>query len=211
MKENTEPVNAPVKYRFVQGDRVIFLASGSPRRRELCTAMGLSFAVLKTDADESLPAGTPPAEGVRLLAERKARAGLSLAPAGALLVAADTTVELDGKSYGKPCDEAEALCMLMALSGRRHFVHTGVCVAAGGRLYIAVETTAVTFRPYGEEEARAYVRTGEPMDKAGAYGIQGQGGSLVAGIEGELDNVIGLPTRALDRLLSEAIRQEVSP
>ena len=185
-------------------DITVVLASASPRRRELLTRMGLDFEVIVSEADEGLEDGTPPAEGVRTVAERKARAVLPLAP-DALVIAADTTVDLDGTSLGKPRSEAEARAMLASLSGRTHAVHTGVAVAYRGRLLTAVDTTAVTFRTLGEDEIRAYVATGEPMDKAGAYGIQGKGGALVAATDGDFDNVVGLPCRLLARLLAEVL------
>ncbi len=182
----------------------VVLASASPRRRELLTRMGLSFEVIVSEADESLAANTPPADGVRTVAERKARAVLPLAP-DALVIAADTTVDLDGTSLGKPRSQDEALSMLLSLSGRTHKVHTGVAVAYRGRLLTATDTTAVTFRPFDRREALAYIKTGEPMDKAGAYGIQGKGGALVASTDGEFDNVVGLPCRLLSRLLAEIL------
>ncbi|MBQ2719206.1 MAG: septum formation protein Maf [Clostridia bacterium] len=183
-------------------DIPVVLASASPRRRELLSRMGISFSVLVSEADETLPAGTPPAEGALVVAERKARAVLPLCE-GALVIAADTTVDLDGTPLGKPRDTAEAAAMLRALSGRTHRVHTGVCVAYRGRLLSAVDTTAVSVRALSDAEITAYVATGEPMDKAGAYGIQGLGGALVAATDGEMDTVVGLPCRLLSRLLCE--------
>ncbi len=190
-------------YRFIQGERPLFLASASPRRRELCLAMGLRFTVHPTDVDEGLAEGIAPSLGVRMIAERKANAGRSFLPTGGLLIAADTVVDLGGLALGKPRNEADALSMLLSLSGREHRVHTGVAVLCGRRLLSETESTAVFFRRFTEEEALAYIKTGEPMDKAGAYGIQGLGGALVDHIEGAFDNVVGLPTRLLDRLLCE--------
>ncbi len=186
---------------FSQGDRSVFLASGSPRRRELCTKMGLAFTVHSTDVDETIDPAIPPREGVMLLAARKAEAALCEVGSDAVVIAADTTVELDGRSLGKPQSEADALAMLLSLAGRTHLVHTGVSVCYRGRRLTEVATTAVTFRPFDRAEALAYIATGEPMDKAGAYGIQGLGGKLVEHIEGAFDNVVGLPTALLDRLL----------
>lgn len=193
----------PTPYAFSSGGQPILLASASPRRRELCGAMGLSFTVCPTDIDESLPVGISPHEGALIIAKRKAEAGRASLPENGILIAADTVVDLDGTALGKPKDEEDALRMLLSLSGRIHHVHTGVAVLSGGRLLCAVDTTAVTFRSFDEREARAYVGTGEPMDKAGAYGIQGLGGALVSSIEGAYDNVVGLPTRLLDKLLCE--------
>ncbi len=183
-------------------DIPVVLASASPRRRELLSAMGISFTVRVSEADESLPAGTPPVLGAQAVARRKAEAVLPLCE-GALVIAADTTVDLDGTSLGKPRDPDEARAMLRALSGRTHRVHTGVCVSYRGRTLSATETTAVTFRDLDDAEIAAYVATGEPMDKAGAYGIQGKGGALVSDTDGEFDNVVGLPCRLLARLLCE--------
>ncbi len=197
----TEQDNTP--YAFSADKRPILLASASPRRRELCEKMGLSFSVFPTDIDESLPEGIGPREGALTIARRKAEAGRALLQKGGVLIAADTVVDLDGRTLGKPKDEADALSMLLSLAGRTHHVHTGVAVLCEGRLLCEVDTTAVSFRAFDLEEALAYVRTGEPMDKAGAYGIQGLGGALVLSIEGAYDNVVGLPTRLLDRLLCE--------
>ena len=175
------------------------LASASPRRHELLSGMGLAFTVTPCDVDESLPAGILPEDAVLLLAERKARVS-SLLP-DTVILASDTLVALDGIALGKPRDEADALSILMRLSGRTHSVHTGVAVRYADRLLSAQDTTLVHMRPFNEEEARAYIKTGEPMDKAGAYGIQGLGGRLVSHIEGAFDNVVGLPTRLVDELL----------
>ena len=139
-----------------------------------------------------------------MIAQRKAEAGRALLPPRGMLIAADTVVDLNGRALGKPKSEEEALSMLLSLSGKTHYVHTGVAVLTGERLICAVDTTAVTFRAFDEREALAYVKTGEPMDKAGAYGIQGLGGALVLSIEGAYDNVVGLPRRLLDNLLCEA-------
>ncbi len=196
-----EQDNAP--YAFSAGGRPILLASASPRRRELCLTMGLSFSVCPTDIDEGLSPDISPREGALTIAKRKAEAGRALLPANGVLIAADTVVDLDGRALGKPRDENDALSMLLSLSGKTHLVHTGVAVLCGDRLLSATDTTAVTFRAFRREEALAYVKTKEPMDKAGAYGIQGLGGALVLSIEGAFDNVVGLPTRLLDKLLCE--------
>lgn len=190
-------------YAFIAGKRPILLASASPRRRELCQEMGLSFTVCPTDIDEGLSSSVTPREGALIIAKRKAEAGRSLLPPNGILIAADTVVDRDGEALGKPKDGKEALSMLLSLSGKTHYVHTGVAVLSGERLLCGVDTTAVTFRAFDEKEALAYVKTGEPMDKAGAYGIQGLGGALVDSIEGAFDNVVGLPTRLLDKLLCE--------
>ena len=188
----------------------LILASQSPRRRELLSDAGYSFRILVSQADETLPAGTPPAEGVRILAERKAKAVESTLPpeilraAPVFVIGADTLVERDGVALGKPRDEADAAAMLSLLSGARHRVVTGVAVVVGGRVFSGIETTTVTFRPLSRTEIAEYVASGEPMDKAGAYGIQAGADRFVKTVDGEIDNVIGLPLRLLARLLREA-------
>lgn len=188
----------------------LILASQSPRRRELLSDAGYSFRILVSQADETLPAGTPPVEGVRILAERKAKAVESTLPSEILraapvfVIGADTLVERDGVALGKPRDEADAAAMLSLLSGARHRVVTGVAVVVGGRVFSGTETTTVTFRPLSRTEIAEYVASGEPMDKAGAYGIQAGADRFVKTVDGEIDNVIGLPLRLLARLLREA-------
>lgn len=179
------------------------LASGSPRRRELLSSLGLTFTVVVSDADESAPEGTPPKEAAAIASRKKAEAVLPLVKEGATVIASDTVVDLAGRSLGKPTDEEDAFSTLLALSGKTHLVHTAVTVAKRNRFLTEVDTTAVTFRTLSEEEICAYIATGEPMDKAGAYGIQGLGGALVASTDGEFDTVVGLPCRLVDRLLTE--------
>ena len=188
----------------------LILASKSPRRRELMTDAGYSFRILVSEADETLPPDIPPAEGVKILAERKAKAVESSLPpeksetAPVFVIGADTLVELNGVPLGKPKDEADARAMLTALSGETHRVVTGVAVAARGKLFSGVETTAVTFRPLSQEEIAEYVASGEPMDKAGSYGIQAGAVRFVQNVDGEVDNVIGLPRKLLANLLRDA-------
>lgn len=199
----------------------IVLASASPRRRELLEKAGVSFRVHAVDADESL---TPdlveePVEAVKKLAERKAAAAVQqlVTPDydGMLaVIGSDTMVVLRGEIFGKPHDEADATRMLRALSGCGHDVHTAVSVwlvnaPAGedvGLVYRTfVDTTYVYFRDLTEEEITAYIATGEPFDKAGAYGIQGAAGAFVDHIEGALDTVIGLPAERLLREFPELL------
>ena len=182
----------------------VYLASQSPRRRQLLGEMGISFETVSAECDESVEAGTHPKEAVVLLARRKCRAGDMTAhdPEG-LVIGSDTLVELDGVALGKPQSEEDAVRMLLSLSGRPHRVHTGVCVRYRGKEAADVCTTAVFFRPFSQREAEDYVATGEPMDKAGAYGIQGLGGRLVERIEGSFDNVVGFPTDLVRRLMEE--------
>lgn len=188
----------------------IILASKSPRRKEIFGAFaeecGFRFEIITRETDEEL-FGEHPMTGVRTLAERKGAAVAAEYPM-ALVVSSDTLVELDGIPLGKPIDENDACRMLRDLSGKTHNVHTGIALTLGDKVYSGVATTEVTFRELTEEEIRAYVATGEPMDKAGAYGIQGKGGSLVAGYNGEFDTVVGFNMTLLHRLVKEAVGDE---
>ena len=181
----------------------IILASNSPRRRELLAQIGIrDFQILSPDVDETVEPGLSPARMVEALSLRKARAAAGRAGAEDLILAADTVVALDGRVLGKPRDQEEAFAMLSALSGREHRVYTGVTVLGGGQAATEHEETAVAFRALSPEEIRDYIATGEPMDKAGAYGIQGVGALLVQGIRGDYCNVVGLPLFRLGRMLS---------
>ena len=178
----------------------VVLASGSPRRRELLGHLGIPFVVRPSEADESYAPDQTPEEIVASISRRKALA--AQAAPQELVIAADTMVFLDRARLGKPRDEAEALAMLTALQGRRHTVCTGVTVRRGAQILTESESTAVWFRPASEAELRAYIATGEPMDKAGAYGIQGLGALLVERIDGDFYNVMGLPLLRLSRMLA---------
>ena len=181
----------------------IILASNSPRRRELLGQMGIErFHIISPDVDETVAAGLSPARIVEELSLRKAGAAAKRAGPEDLIIAADTVVALDGAVLGKPRGGDEAFAMLSALSGREHHVYTGVTVLRGGRAVTEHEETAVTFRPLEPGEIRGYIATGEPMDKAGAYGIQGLGALLVSGIRGDYCNVVGLPVFRLGRILA---------
>ncbi|MDE7244071.1 MAG: Maf family protein [Oscillospiraceae bacterium] len=183
----------------------IILASHSPRRRQLLEQAGLhDFSVLVPEVDEAYDPSLPPAEIVAALSRRKAEAAARLAGPGALVIAADTMVFLDGLRLGKPNGEEEAFSMLSALSGRTHQVRTGVTVCMDGHTDTQVQTTGVTFRTLTPPEIRRYIRTGEPMDKAGAYGIQGRAALFVTGICGDYCNVVGLPLCLLGRMLAAA-------
>ena len=179
----------------------LILASKSPRRAELLARMGIEFTVCAPEVDEQVSG--EPAACVEELARRKAHAGAELARSGWVL-AADTLVFLDGQALGKPKDDGEAAAMLRALSGRSHDVYTGLCVidTAAGTTSVDVERTRVTFRPLSDEEIAAYVATGEPRDKAGAYAIQGGAAAFVSGYDGSYNNVIGLPTERLAERLN---------
>ena len=182
----------------------IILASQSPRRRELLERMGIrNFRVVSADIDEREEEQLPPEQLVCRLALRKAEAVAEKAPKGAVIIAADTVVSLDGTVLGKPGDKLEAFKMLSTLSGNRHQVYTGLCVIWDGDKRTEYEVTDVTFRELGEKEIEDYIATGEPMDKAGAYGIQGYGALLVERIEGDYYNVMGLPVCRLGTVLLE--------
>lgn len=186
--------------------RPVVLASGSPRRRELLGQMGIEdFEVLPAQGEETAPEGLAPDALVACLALQKAREVAALRPE-ATVIGADTVVALDGRVLGKPSDEEEAREMLSALSGRRHQVYTGMAVLSGGQAFTHVECTQVEFRPLTEEEIAAYVATGESMDKAGAYGIQGRACVFIRGIQGDYYNVVGLPVCALHELLAQLER-----
>ena len=181
----------------------LILASGSPRRRQLLEQIGLTFVVRSSDVDESVSPGLTPAQVVESLSARKGEAVAAEAAPGDLVLSADTVVALDGAILGKPRDRAEAEAMLTALSGRTHQVYTGVTLLQDGRRLTEHEVTAVTFRPLSPEEIAAYVSTGEPMDKAGAYGIQDLGALLVERLEGDYFNVMGLPLCRLGEMLAQ--------
>ncbi|MBQ7661179.1 MAG: septum formation protein Maf [Clostridia bacterium] len=188
----------------------LYLASLSPRRKEILEEMRLPFTVLSAEADEQVPAGTDPQSAGQMLAVRKAAALRDkLTAQGAYgeetaVLAADTLVYLDDRPLGKPKDAAEALEMLSALSGRTHTVCTGMCLLVGARSYSLADVTKVKMRAFSAEEAAAYVATGEPLDKAGAYGIQGLGALLVQEIEGDYFSVMGLSKCGVYRLFQTA-------
>ena len=179
----------------------IILASASPRRRDLLTLVGIAHTVVPADVDESVRAGERPEAYVERLAGEKADAIATRHPE-AVIIAADTTVVLDAEILGKPGSAAEATAMLRRLSGHTHTVLTGIAVVHGGRHASAVERVEVTFRDLADDEIAAYVATGEPMDKAGAYGIQGYGATIVERIHGDYFSVMGLGLRRLVALLA---------
>ena len=182
------------------------LASGSPRRRELLNSAGVCFSVQPSNVDEQRAAGEDAEEYTLRAARMKAEAVAADQPPGAWVLAADTTVVLDGTVLGKPKDEADAAKMLRLLSGRRHRVLTAVVLTRAGDedpLELLCETS-VWFRPLDAATIDEYLATGEPMDKAGAYGIQGRGAMLVSSIEGSYTNVVGLPLAETILLLKEA-------
>lgn len=182
----------------------IVLASGSPRRQELLRRVGVEeFDVVVPHADESCGAGLSPRETVEHIACAKAAAAKALTAPEDVVITADTMVFFRDERLGKPRDEADALRMLTELSGNRHTVCTGVTVRQGEKLKCFTVSTDVYFRPLSERELRAYIASGEPMDKAGAYGIQGLGALLVERIDGDFYNVMGLPLLPLAAALRE--------
>jgi septum formation protein len=189
-----------------EAQSALVLASASPRRREILERLGFEFEVVATEVDERFAAGAEPGEGVVLVASRKAAAARSLRPA-ARLIAADTVVVCGGAVLGKPADAGEAASMLVALSGRTHEVVTGLALEApDGRALTGVERTRVRFRALAGAEIEAYIGTGEPFGKAGAYAIQGLAAPFVEGIDGCYFNVVGLPVSLLFRLLVDLAR-----
>jgi septum formation protein len=178
----------------------IILASASPRRRELLALVGIAHEVVPADIDETPFDHESPAAYCERLAREKALAVAHRFP-DAATIGSDTTVVIGGALLGKPDDEADARRMLRLLAGRTHTVHTAVAVARGDALVSAVEDVAVTFRPLDDDEIAAYVATREPMDKAGSYGIQGYGATIVERIDGDYFAVMGLPLVRLVGLL----------
>lgn len=181
----------------------IVLASQSPRRKQLLSRILPEFAQLPVDADETMPEGAAPEDGVRELALRKARKGVERCGPDVLVIGADTIVVCGGRILGKPRNEDDAFCMLKMLSGTVHDVCTGVALCCGGKECAGVERTQVRFAELEDGQIANYIRSGEPMDKAGAYGIQGLGGLLVEGIQGDYHNVVGLPLFLVGRMLKE--------
>ncbi len=181
----------------------IILASQSPRRQELLRQMGLTYRVHAVDIDEHMERRLAPGNLVEAISREKAAACAAFEDPDALIIAADTVVALDHAVLGKPRGGEEAREMLTALSGKVHQVFTGFTVRQGGTAITQSERTDVRFRSLSREEIDAYVATGEPMDKAGAYGIQGIGALLVEGIQGDYFNVMGLPVCRLGLVLKE--------
>ena len=193
----------------------IILASKSPRRQELMRLLGLEFTIHTADVDETMDKTLPPEREVARVGGLKAAKIAETAAPEDIVVAADTIVVVDGAVLGKPHDEEEAFHMLKTLSGRGHEVMTGLNVWHEGKLRQEVVRTRVHFRPMTAAEIRAYIATGEPMDKAGSYGIQGYGAIFVDHLEGDYFSVMGLPLCALARMLAECgvsiLREKEAP
>lgn len=180
------------------------LASGSPRRRELLEMLGVpDLTIRPAKGPERATPGAGPEQTVRELSLHKAQEVAQTCAPEDIIIAADTIVYLDGAILGKPKDHDDAVRMLTALSGREHIVYTGVAVLRGGELRQAAERTAVRFRPLTSGEIERYIATGEPMDKAGAYGVQSLGALLVERIDGDFYNVMGLPVEKLGQCLTK--------
>lgn len=179
---------------------MLILASKSPRRGELLTAAGIRFEAVPVDVNESILRLEPPGDHVRRLALEKARAAFARYPSD-LVLGADTIVLVGGEMLGKPRDEQDATRMLRQLSGREHEVLTGLALVSADRTVVEVTRTKVWFNPMTEEEIAEYVGSGEPLDKAGGYGIQGLGSRFIDRIQGSYSNVVGLPVALVYRLL----------
>ncbi len=192
----------PYRQKATMTPARLILASASPRRRELLTQAGYTFDVLPADIDESLHPDETPADYVQRLALEKAQA-LHAAHPSAIVLGADTTVVLSGNVLGKPADRAEAAQMLRSLANNVHQVHTGIAVVAGNSHRQHVETTSVFFSAISEADLAYYLTTGDSLDKAGAYGIQGYAARWITRIEGDFFNVMGLPIAATVRLLNQ--------
>ncbi len=182
---------------------MLILASASPRRREILESAGILFNVRPADVDETPLENETPEGHVRRLAETKAR---SVWREGEVVLGADTTVAVDALLLGKPEGATDAARMLRALSGRRHRVLTGICFFDGKTAETAVEETVVEFLPLSEDEIAGYIATGEPFDKAGAYGIQGAASKFISRIEGCYFNVVGLPISLVYRFIRSNLR-----
>ena len=182
----------------------IVLASGSPRRQELLARIGVTeFDIRVPEVEERFPEGLSPQQVVEYISREKADAAAKLCSDEEIVITADTMVFLDDQRLGKPTDEADALRMLTALQGRHHTVCTGVTVRRGAESLTESATPPGYFRPAAEDELRAYIATGEPMDKAGSYGVQGKGALLVEKLDGDFFNVMGLPVLRLSRMLGK--------
>ena len=195
----------------------LVLASRSPRRRELLERLGLAHTVDAANIDEAVLPGESPREHVQRLARAKCAVVAARHSRDTVIIAADTTVDVDGEIFGTPRDIDQARSMLQRLSGRTHLVHTAVCTARGSTddsgpvhsgsapaddLHCALDTAAVTMVPIDPDLLERYLATGESLDKAGAYAVQGEAAAFVAGVSGHITTVIGLPVRLVERLLA---------
>ncbi|MGI6706382.1 MAG: Maf family protein [Clostridia bacterium] len=185
--------------------RKITLASGSPRRKELLLQMGLSFDVVPSSVEETIPDGFSFAETVKILAKQKAESVVAISNKDSIVIGADTIVVFEEEILGKPRDQNHAFQMLKALQSREHLVFTGLCLIdnSSHRILLDHEKTIVKMATIDDDEIARYIATGEPMDKAGAYGIQGRGGMFIEEIRGCYYNVVGLPLAKLRFMLKQ--------
>lgn len=191
------------------GQNTLVLASGSPRRRLLLSMAGFDFAVASPDIEETLLPDEPAEEFVVRLAIEKAHAVAEIQPTGTFVLGFDTSVVLGERIYGKPADEAEAAEMLLSLAGQTHTVYTGYAfMKVGESIESGIDAARVTIRPISAEEAVAYAATGEPLDKAGAYALQGKGKGFVESVEGLRSTVIGMP---LEHIVDLLVRNGIMP
>lgn len=179
----------------------IILASGSPRRRELLAKLYDKFEIITSEVDETLDASTEPVRGVQILAVRKGEAVADTLDSDCVVISSDTLVEIDGQPLGKPTSREDAYRMLRLLSGNYHNVHTGIAVHYVGRVVSDVASARVKFKPLTDAEIYAYIDGGEPMDKAGAYAIQGEGGKFIEGYDGDFDTIMGLSVSLTKELI----------
>lgn len=193
-------------FRLKDGENII-LASASPRRRELLKLICEDFKSVSPDVDETVPAQVEILESPQFLAVKKAMHVWGCLSEKAVVIGCDTGVFIDDEMLGKPKDEEEAFSMLKRLQGKDHFVVTGCCITDGTHKREFSVTSRVFFYPLSDEDIRDYIATGEPMDKAGAYGIQGKGSLLIEKIQGDYFNIVGLPLSALTRELKAFLRE----
>ena len=183
--------------------RRIILASGSPRRRELLARLYDSFEVITSEVDETLDADIAPIAGVEILAVRKGKAVADSLDGECVVISSDTLVEIDNEPLGKPTSREDAYRMLSKLSGNYHNVHTGIAVHYASSVISGVASARVKFKPISDEEIYAYIDGGEPMDKAGAYAIQGEGGKFIEGYDGDFDTIMGLSVSLTKTLIDK--------
>ena len=186
----------------------IILASGSPRRRELLAKLYDNFEIITSEVDENLDDGITPLQGVEILAVRKGAAVACTLDSDSVVISSDTLVEIDGTPLGKPISREDAYRMLRLLSGNYHNVHTGIAVHYAGRVVSDVASARVKFKHLTDDEIYAYIDGGEPMDKAGAYAIQGEGGKFIEGFDGDFDTIMGLSVSLTKELIDKATGEE---
>ena len=183
----------------------IILASGSPRRRELLAKLYDNFEIITSEVDETLDGSIEPVRGVEILAVRKGEAVADTLEPDCVVISSDTLVEIGGEPLGKPTSREDAYRMLRSLSGNYHNVHTGIAVHYSGRVVSDVASARVKFKPLTDAEIYAYIDGGEPMDKAGAYAIQGEGGKFIEGYDGDFDTIMGLSVSLTKTLIDRII------